>query len=146
MAGAAVKLPHLVIYTDRLAEGVGGTANGPIVRIRPEYRADAGIHAHEYQHVIQWYAEGLVGMLLVALLARAGGCTWPLAFAIAPAGMATHSLGYALFVSHRLWSEVQAYKVQMRHGLNLDDAVARLMSPRYKLGLHYNDARRLLST
>jgi len=140
-----VKLPHLVIYTDRLPSGVGGTANGPIVRIRPEYRADAGIHAHEYQHVIQWYAEGLVGMLLVALLALAAGVHWPLALAIAPAGMAAHSLGYALSASHRLWSEVQAYRVQMRHGLSLDDAARRLMSPRYKLGLHYIDALRLLS-
>lgn len=140
-----MKLPHWVIYTDRLPSGVGGTANGPIVRIRPEYRGDAGIHAHEYEHVRQWYAEGLVGMVLLALLALVGGCHWNLALAVAPAGMAAHSLGYALCASHRLWSEVQAYKVQMRHGLNLDDAARRLMSPRYKLGLSYNDARRLLS-
>lgn len=140
-----MKLPHLVIYTDRLPVGVAGAANGPVVRIRPEYCADAGIHAHEYQHVIQWYQEGALGMVLVALLALVAGVHWPLALAIAPAGMATHSLGYALSASHRLWCEVQAYKVQMRHGLSLADAVARLMSPHYKLGLHYNDARRLLS-
>lgn len=140
-----MKLPHWVIYTDRLPSGVGGTANGPVVRIRPEYRADAGIHAHEYQHVIQWYAEGLVGMLLVVLLALAAGIHWPLALALAPAGMATHSLGYALCTSHRLWCEVQAYRVQMRHGLCLDYAARRLMSPRYKLGLRYNDAVKLLS-
>ncbi|WP_207910435.1 hypothetical protein [Crenobacter luteus] len=115
-----------MIYTDRLPSGVGGTANDPIVRIRPEYRADAGIHAHEYEHVRQWYQEGVVGMALVALLALVGGTHWSLALAIAPAGMATHSLAYALWARHRLWCEVQAYQVQMRHGLSLDDAVARL--------------------
>lgn len=140
-----MKLPHWVIYTDRLPSGVGGTANGPVVRIRPECREDAGIHAHEYQHVIQWYQEGVLGMLLVALLALVGGCAWSLALAIAPAGMATHSLGYVLSVRYRLWCEVQAYKVQMRHGLSLGDAVKRLMSPRYKLGLRYIDALRLMS-
>ncbi|MEC5207373.1 hypothetical protein QF022_002329 [Vogesella perlucida] len=140
-----MKLPHLVIYTDRLPEGVGGTANGPLVRIRPEYRDDAGIHAHEYQHVIQWYQEGALGMLLVALIALAAGCHWSLALAIAPVGMAAHSLGYALSASHRLWCEVQAYQVQMQYGLRLDDAALRLMSPRYKLGLRYIDALRLLS-
>lgn len=140
-----MKLPHLVIYTDHLPDGVAGAANGPLIRIRPAYRSDAGIHAHEYQHVIQWYQEGMAGMLVLALLALVGGGHWPLALAIAPAGMATHPLGYALCASHRLWCEVQAYQVQMRHGLSLDDAVARLMSPRYKLGLRRQDALRLLN-
>lgn len=140
-----MKLPHLVIYTDRLPDGVAGAANGPLVRIRPEYRGDAGIHAHEYQHVIQWYQEGALGMVLVALLALAASVHWPLALAIAPAGMAGHSLGYALCTSHRLWCEVQAYRVQMRHGLDLDTAALRLMSPRYRFGLRRQDALRLLN-
>lgn len=137
-------LPHWVIYTDHLPDDVSGRANGPVVRIRPRYRDDAGIHAHEYEHVRQWYAEGLVGMALVALLALAAGVHWPLALAIAPIGMATHSLGYSLWSRHRLWCEVQAYRVQMRHGLSLDDAVARLISPRYRFGLRRQDALRLL--
>lgn len=140
-----MRLPGLVIYTDRLPSGVGGTANGPIVRIRPEYRADAGIHAHEYEHVRQWYSEGLIGMALAVMIALVLGCNWSLALVTAPLGLVTHSLGYALWARHRLWCEVQAYRKQMRHGLSLDDAARRLMSPRYKLGLRYIDAIRLLS-
>ncbi|MDC7707736.1 hypothetical protein [Vogesella indigofera] len=34
-----------MIYTDHLPDGVGGTANGPVVRILPRYPDDAGIHA-----------------------------------------------------------------------------------------------------
>ncbi len=126
-----MKLPHLVIYTDRLPVGVAGAANGPLVRIRPAYRHDAGLHAHEYRHVLQWcQASAIAALLLVVIVLACGGLQGTL---------------LALWPRYRQWCEVQAYKEQVRHGLRLDDAARHLMSSRYQLGLQYNDARRLLS-
>lgn len=134
-----------MIYTDRLPDGVGGAANGPLVRIRPRYRTDAGIHAHEVEHVHQWYIAGLMGVVLLVLIVLGRGYPWPIALALAPLGLVPHPIGYALWPRYRLWCEVQAYRVQMQHGLSLDGAAGRLMSPRYKLGLRYSDAVKLLS-
>lgn len=138
-------LPHWVIYTDRWPDDVGGRANGPIVRIRPRYRDDAGIHAHEYEHVRQWYVASLMAVALLVLIVMGSGHGVSLALAIAPLGCAAHPVGYRLSLQYRLWCEVQAYRVQMRHGLSLDGAAARLMSTRYGLRLRRQDAVRLLS-
>ena len=65
--GAVMCYPSITLYTDNLPPDVGGCANGPIVRIRPKYRNDTGIHAHEAEHVRQWW----VGVLLGARAALA---------------------------------------------------------------------------
>ena len=100
--------PALILYTDNLPEGVGGCANGPVIRIRPKYREDEGIHAHELTHVWQWWLT-----------------------------LGLHSLLYLLVRRYRLWAEVQAYREQTRHppGLLWTDAATRLTAPRYRLGL-----------
>jgi len=80
-------LPALVFYTDSLKELVGGSTNGPIIRIRPRYKdVDAGILQHELTHVKQWYRT-----------------------------FATHGLWKLLFESYKLRSEVEAYKVQAQY-------------------------------
>lgn len=134
-----MKWPCLTRYTDALPEGVGGEARGPLVRIRPKYRDDQGIHAHEYEHVRQWWTAGLAGATLIVLFALA--IHLPQAASLAALGFLAHPLGYALWPRHRLWCEVQAYREQMRHPdrnggfLTLDDAAGRLALPIYKLGI-----------
>lgn len=134
--------PHLTIYT-ALPEGVGGEARGPLVRIRPEYRADQGIHAHEIEHVRQWWTLGLLAVVMIAAL--------PSAASFAPLGFLAHPLAYALWRRYRMWAEVQAYREQMRHPdrhgglLTLEDAAERLANPRYRLGITPTEARRLLA-
>ncbi|MGQ0710350.1 MAG: hypothetical protein ACT4NV_11440 [Rhodoferax sp.] len=134
--------PHLTIYT-ALPAGVGGEARGPLVCIRTEYRTDQGIHAHELEHVRQWWTLGLLAAVIIAAL--------PSAAHFAPLGLVAHSLAYALWPRYRLWAEVQAYRVQMRHPdatggyLTLEAAAERLASPRYRLGITPADARRLLA-
>ncbi len=109
--------PHITVYTDRLPDGVGGCANGPLIRIRPKYREDVGIHEHELEHVRQWWIT-----------------------------LGVHSLLYLLVRRYRLWAEVQAYRAQMehrdRHGgyLTIEAAAARLANPRYRLGLTVDQA------
>lgn len=139
-----MKLPHLVIYTDRLPAGVAGAANGPLVRIRPAYRHDAGLHAHEYRHVQQWYLVSVMTVVLLAVLLLVCGGVQGTLLALWPAALASHSLAYLLWPRYRLWAEVDAYRVQMRYGLSLDAAAVRLASPVYGLGLTPARARSLL--
>ena len=139
-----MKLPHLVIYTDRLPDGVAGAANGPLVRIRPAYRSDAGLHAHEYRHVQQWYHAAAMTAAMLACLAMASGLPWWQLLPLLPASLASHPLAYLLWPRYRLWAELEAYRVQMRYGLSVDLASARLASPVYTLGLTRAQALALL--
>lgn len=105
----------ITIYTDRLPADVGGCANGPVVRIRPRYRDDAGIHAHEAEHVRQWYMGVLIGVLAaltISSIPSQWSAWWPLALI---AGCALHPLAYLLLPRYRLWAEVRAYREQLRH-------------------------------
>jgi hypothetical protein len=77
-------IPHLTFITDRLPPGTGGSANGFVIRIRPKYAQDAGIKAHELEHVRQWWVT-----------------------------LGLHSLLYLFFKRYRLWSEIRAYRVQL---------------------------------
>lgn len=110
-------IPHITIYTDNLPANVGGRANGPVVRIKPQYRNDAGIRAHELVHVKQWYVGVLIGVALAALLyfvpvLVAWRQFWPIALGV---GASLHSLAYLASDSYKLWAEVHAYREQAKH-------------------------------
>lgn len=106
-----MKLPHILIYTDALDDNVGGSANGPIIRIKPKYRDDAGILAHELVHVRQWYAGFLLGAIAAAVMYQRGMDGWPM---VLLAGAMLHPLA-TFFPAYRLWKEVQAYKEQAKY-------------------------------
>lgn len=109
--------PALVYYTDALPDGVGGQAQGPFVRIKEKYRYDDGIHAHELEHVRQWWVT-----------------------------LTLHSFLYLFSRRYRLWAEAKAYRKQMRHvnsnghRMTLDEAAEKLCKPRYKLNLSHGEA------
>ena len=106
--------PNITVYTDNLPEHVGGRANAFVVRIRQKYRDDVGIHAHEYEHVRQWYVGALLGALAALALVHLPALAvwaqlWP--FAVL-AGCSLHSAAYLLIPAYKLWSEVEAYRLQ----------------------------------
>ena len=106
---------HLTFYTDHLPADVGGCANGPIVRIRTKYRNDTGIHAHEAEHVRQWWVGVLLGALAaltISSIPSQWSAWWPLAL-ISGAGL--HPLAYLLLPRYRLWAEARAYRIQLAH-------------------------------
>lgn len=73
-------------YTDDMPVGTGGYARTFLIRIRPKYRDDVGIHKHEIYHVKQfWQTLGF------------------------------HGLFYICSKKYRLWSEVQAYSIQLQY-------------------------------
>ncbi|MDP3652414.1 MAG: hypothetical protein Q8R67_12100 [Rhodoferax sp.] len=108
---ALARALQVTIYTDKLPPAAGGAANAFVVRIRPKYRGDAGIHAHEAVHVAQFWA--VSALACVALSVACHLAQQPPVYAVL--GFATHSLLYALVPAYRLWAEVQAYSEQLRH-------------------------------
>lgn len=107
--------PHAVIYTNRLPSGVAGRANGPLIRIRKNYRADMGLHAHEYEHVRQWYVT-----------------------------LGLHSVLYLTSRRYRQWSEARAYAEQVRRGASLAAMAKRLCAKRYRLNITEERAEALI--
>lgn len=108
----------LTFYVKSLPPGVGGCANGPIIRILDKYRNDQGIYAHELVHCKQWFLT-----------------------------LSIHSFLYLLVPKYRLWSEVQAYKEQAKHYTDNRKALfARFISDSYNLAITPDEALTLLNS
>ena len=76
----------MVIYSDSLVpKGFAGIALGPVIVIRPAYRDDQGLLAHEQVHVEQWKRARF-----------------------------THFWRYWRDLDYRLRCEVEAYRVQIK--------------------------------
>lgn len=107
----------ITAYVDRLpAPWAVGWYNGPLVRILKTHRHDPGVHAHEYEHVRQWWAT----------------------FGLLP-------IGYALSRRVRLWSESKAYAAAIRAGTYELDECAHLLAQHYGLRISFAEARASLS-
>ena len=75
---------YLIRQTEKIANGFGGTAQGPLIKILPKYKSDPGLIEHEKTHVRQWYAAMAIALLLCALLTFVvSSSLWPL-FGLAP--------------------------------------------------------------
>lgn len=111
----------VIIYTDNLPDGVGGRANGPVVRIRPKYERDFGMLAHELEHVWQWWLT-----------------------------LGLHPILYALIKPYRKWAEASAYAQQTHHQrtdgsyMSVQEAAERLARPMYRLGMTQDQAEQAI--
>ena len=133
---------YFVQYTDKLANGFGGTAQGPVIKILSKYKDDAGLLEHEKTHVRQWYAVLALGLLLCTLLTLIVlPSLWPL-YGLA---LFSHQLLYRFVRPYRCWSEVKAYRKQITIGgyANNEFAVNALVA-RYDLNLSADEAKALL--
>ena len=85
---------YLVKVTEKVVNGFGGTAQGPIIKVLPKYKDDIGLLEHEKVHVRQWYAWLALGLMIGTLLTLlVSPSLWPL-FGLAPF---LHSLLYNSF-------------------------------------------------
>jgi beta-lactamase regulating signal transducer with metallopeptidase domain len=107
--------PALIFYTDKLPNNIGGRANAFVIRIKEKYINDKGILAHELCHVKQWY--------------------FTLMF---------HPLLYLISKKYRLWSEVQAYKKQLKYNPEKIQKYAYFIATGYKLNITVSEALKLL--
>lgn len=133
---------YVVTHVENLANGFGGIAQGPLIKILSKYKEDMGLLEHEKTHVRQWYAVLGFGLLLSTLLILlVSPLLWPL-YGLAPV---FHQLLYKLVRPYRRWCEVRAYRKQIETGgyANNDFAVNALAN-KYDLGLSVDDARVLL--
>lgn len=107
----------LTFYVKSLPPGVGGCANGPVIRILEKYRDDRGIYEHELKHVKQWFCN----LLLV------------------------HSVLYLLSSKYRLWAEVSAYKEQLKcYSDDRSELFASYISKYYNIKITQEEALKLL--
>jgi hypothetical protein len=109
---------HLVFYTNRfIPEKFAGYTRGPVILIRPGYRNDAGLLAHELVHVRQWYKNPAFGWF------------------------------YRFSKRFRLNAEVEAYREQLKHSDNVSrdrDLFAQFIVEKYSLDISFAQARWLL--
>ena len=137
-------VPVPIVYTDRLLKDWQGAATrGPFVVIRPVYleRGDEGIHAHELEHVRQFWtmAASLAIVLLLVLPAE-----WRAFSAALP--LLVHPFMYRFVRGYRLEAEVSAYQVQLAFspaGASADWA-AEALATKYDLNISREDARAML--
>ena len=103
-----MKFPHYVTYTDKVA---GGNAKGFYVRINPKFKDDKGMHAHEYEHVKQWYASLPIGLLIWYLVH-----TFAYEFSgfFIPLVVAWFSIAYGTIKPFRYWSELRAFDAYLQ--------------------------------
>ena len=133
---------YFVQYTEKLANGFGGTAQGPVIKILSKYKDDAGLLEHEKTHVRQWYAVLALGLLLCTLLMLfVSTALWPL-YGLAPF---SHQLLYKVVRPYRRWCEVKAYRKQIAvGGYTSNEFAVTAMVEKYDLGLSVDKARALL--
>ncbi|MBI9110011.1 hypothetical protein [Maridesulfovibrio ferrireducens] len=105
----------MIIYTDRMPKRFAGYTIGPVILIRPKYKDDAGLLAHEQKHVEQFWAAPVL-----------------------------HGVMYRFSKGYRLKSEVEAYQAQIECGMDINRA-AKFLSGKYNLGISVDAAVDLLT-
>lgn len=120
----------LTFYTDKLPDNVGGAAYAFVVRIRPKYKDDKGIHAHEYEHVKQWWITSFISCAALA----AGSFAFKYPIELVPFGIAVYSMAYTFIDKYRLYAEAKAFAKQVKpdHS-DLESMAARLAGNHYRL-------------
>ena len=139
-------IPAIIRYTDDMpAPWVGGYARWFYIAIRPKYKDDKGIHAHELEHVKQWWIT-----TILAALAIAGGLYYtqaaPGLYSLVGLSLAVFQVLYSFFPRFKLKMEVLAYREQLKHYKDDRTALfAKFISTKYGLqGVSPEYAERLL--
>ena len=133
---------YSLTYTDDLPADAGGIAKYCVIKIRPKYRSDVGIHKHEEGHVNQWWSGVGIGAVLALLIAflpvlAEWSFMWPTAIVF---GCSVHPLAYTYIWQYRLWAEVRCYRIQATH--YADDRrllFAHFIHTSYDLAKHINE-------
>lgn len=109
-------------YTDDMPDNQAGYARAWFIRIRPKYKDDKGLFAHELKHVEQFWKRGVF----------------------------FHSLRYMVSKTYRLKCEVEAYKEQLKFTpASLDperyrDMYAGFICDNYNLDISKGDVLKIL--
>ena len=139
----AFRFPGIFFYTDALPASSGGVANAFVIRIRPKYQEDEGIHQHELYHVRNWYLVTFVSFALLGLGFWAFRPWW-IMMAL-PLPLLVDPILYLIPI-FRQWEEIAAYKTQLRYPPASNDTgryaalYARFIAENYGLGISEGEA------
>lgn len=102
----------LIIYTDKLPKDwASGWCYGPVILIRPKHKNDKGLLEHELFHSIQfWLTLGFHGLL------------------------------HYLIPKYRYWSEIWAYRRQLKYTIGAETRFAQAISKYYNLNVSEKQA------
>jgi hypothetical protein len=125
----------LVRYTDKV-KGGHKMKMLPFIEINPKYKNDKGLHAHEYEHVKQYFMLGIPAFIICLLLSN-----WLVAVI---ALIATHDVLYTFIRGYRQWCEVTAFRKQLKMGGDIYKA-SHLLASGYDLSITEKQAYTLLS-
>ena len=137
----------ITFYTDRLIPERFGAVNfGPISLIRPKYKQDAGLKAHEAIHAAQWMMMAAIGPVCAAIVYLAQiEAAQPYLLAILLAPSLFHGLLYKFLDKYRLICEVDAYKAQLKcYPDDRTELLAGFLASKYDLDIGHTTAIKLL--
>jgi hypothetical protein len=99
--------PVVIVYTDKLPKDwADGWSYGPLILIRPAHKENKGLHVHELFHSAQfWLTLGIHGIL------------------------------YQILPKYRYWSEIWAYRRQLKYSPGSEQRYAEFISTNYKLNV-----------
>lgn len=122
----SVNPPALILYTAHgLHLKVGGMARFCFVVIRPKYRNDVGLLAHELEHVKQFWQlwlfmaavnapiAWLISLWWLPIAGATSIAPWTVAASLAIICAGSHRAFYMFSREYRLRSEVAAFRAQM---------------------------------
>jgi len=104
----------MILYTNRMPSRFAGYTIGPLTLIRPTYRNDAALHAHEAVHRAQFWHNPLMGLL------------------------------YLFSKKARFEYEAAAYREQLKLRPDCLDLYADFLTMKYGLGITHAQARAAL--
>lgn len=105
----------MILYTNIMPRRFAGYTIGPLVLIRPGYKADVGLHAHEAVHVAQFWSNPLMGLF------------------------------YMFSKKARLRYEVEAFRAQLNLSPGREQRFAGFLATNYGLELSTDEALALLT-
>lgn len=112
-------MAFLTFYTSIVRKPFAAITFGPLVFIKPEYKNDKGLLAHEQVHVSQWKRNPLMPLI------------------------------YKFNKTYRLNCEVEAFKEQLKYYDNKEyhlDYFSNFLATNYNLNITKDAAKVLLST
>lgn len=122
----------MIFYSSRVKGGIRlkGT---PFIIINPKHTGDRGLIAHEQEHVKQYLMLFPLGALLYPFIG----------LMCLIACMFVCDLLYTFIPKFRLWSEIRAYKAQLKHGGDINYA-AKVIAENYDLNITAAEALKKL--
>lgn len=134
-------IPYFLVYSE-LDPEVAASTNGPIIRIRPDFKGNIGVKRHEEKHVEQWYFWFCLSIYVALYMHFTGIDGWPMVVVL---GAMLHNL-LTFIPAYQLWKEVQAYREQAKHyPTDRRLEFAGYIATQYGLNISTEDAYKLLT-